>query len=136
LPKVERLNMQKSNLIIKIEYKDYISLSDFKEFIEGWNNQYNLFVFRGCNDGKNDKLFIKEIKQGSIIIELASALIPLISDFNTVYDFFISMNNLFDWLNSRQGTKPEINASDLDNTKKIIVPVNNHDDRQITVTIG
>jgi hypothetical protein len=128
--------MSSSNLIIKIEYKDYISLSDFKESIEGWNNQYNLFVSRCYNDGKNDKLLVKEIKQGSIIIELASAIIPLISNFNTVYDFFASTKHLFSWLSSKQGIKPEINVSDLDNTRKIITPVNHHNDRQITISIA
>jgi hypothetical protein len=112
--------MSNSNpsLIIKIEYKNYISLSDFKESIEGWNNQYNSFISQGNDDEKNDNLLIKEIKQGSIIIELVSALVPLISDVNTVYSFFTSMKDLFGWLHSRKGIKPKINTDDLDNTKK------------------
>jgi hypothetical protein len=119
-----------------MEYKDYISLSDFKESIEGWNNQYNSFVSQGNNEEKNDKLFIKEIKNGSIIIELVSAIVPLISDINTVSTFFASMKALFGWLNFKTGIKPKISASDLDNTKKIIAPVNNHDGRQITISIA
>ncbi|MHB9292975.1 hypothetical protein Holit_02092 [Hollandina sp. SP2] len=129
--------MSNSNpsLIIKIEYKNYISLSDFKESIEGWNNQYNSFISQGNDDKKNDTLLIKEIKQGSIIIELVSTLVPLISDVNTVYSFFTSMKDLFGWLHLRKGIKPKINTDDLDNTKKIVAPVSNRDGRQITVSI-
>jgi hypothetical protein len=123
------------SLTIKIEYKEYISLSEFKESIDGWNNQYNSFLAQGSDDDKLDKLLIKEIKQGSIIIELVSAILPLMSDVNNVTAFYTSIKALFGWLSSKKGKKPKIISSDLDNTKKIIAPVNNHNGRQITVSI-
>jgi hypothetical protein len=123
------------SLIIKIEYKDHISLLEFKESIEGWNNQYNLFVSQNSDDEKNDRLLIKEIKHGSIIIELISALQPLIADFNTVLSFYTSIKNIFDWLSTKSGSKPGLSTSDLDNAKKIIAPINKHSGRQITVSI-
>jgi hypothetical protein len=124
------------SLTIKIEYKNYISLSEFKEAIEGWNDQYDSFISQYNDDEKNNSLLIKEIKQGSIIIELVSMIVPLTSDFNTVYDFFTSIKALFDWLSSKKGIKPNITAGDLDNAKKIIAPVKNHDNRKISVFVA
>jgi hypothetical protein len=123
------------SLTIKIDYKDDISLSEFKETIEGLNNQYNSFLSQCNGDEKNDKLLIRAIKKECIILELASAIIPLISDINTVCTFYTSIKALFGWLSSRKGIKPKISISDLDNTKKIIAPVNNDDGRQITISI-
>jgi hypothetical protein len=124
-----------SSLIIKIDYKNYISLDEFKETIEGWSNQYNSFISQSNEDEKDDRLLIKEIKRGSIIIELVSSLVPLINDFNTVYTFYASIKALFDWLGSKKGTKPKINTNDLDNAKKIVSPAHNHNGRQITVFV-
>jgi hypothetical protein len=124
-----------SLLTIKIDYKNCISLDEFKESIEGWSNQYNSFLSQSNEDEKN-RLLIKEIKKGSIIIELVSAIVPLISDFNTVYTFYASVKSLFSWLSSKSGIKPTMSINDLNNAKKIIAPVNNHDGRQITVSIA
>jgi hypothetical protein len=124
---------ENKSLIIKIEHKDYISLFDFKESIEGWNNQYNYFISQCGEDGKLDKLLIKEIRQGSIEIELTPALLPLLSDYNTVSTFFVSVKMLFNWLISKKGEKPKIETNDLANAKKIIAPVNNHTGTQITI---
>jgi hypothetical protein len=123
------------SLTIKIEYKDSISLSEFKDFLEGWNNQYIRCISLKGKEADNDVLLIKEIRQGSIIIELISSLIPLISDYNTISSFFVSLKSLFGWLISKTGNKPDMEICDLENTKKIIAPVNNHAGRQINISI-
>jgi hypothetical protein len=122
-------------LTIKIDSKEYISLSDFNEAIEGWNNQYNSFISQRSEDDKADRLLIKEIRHGSIVIELVSALQPLITDLNTILSFYTSVKSIFNWLGTKLGSKPELNVDDLNNSKKIIAPVNNHSGRQITVSI-
>jgi hypothetical protein len=123
------------SLTIKIEYKEYITLSEFKEAIDGWNNQFNSHIAQGNDDEKTDKLLIKEIKKGSIEITLIPALIPLISDVNTIINFFKAIKALFIWLGAKAGTKPNLSVNDLNNAKKMIAPVNNKDGRQITFSI-
>jgi hypothetical protein len=129
------MTTENPTLTIKIEYKDSISLSEFKDSLEGWNNQYTKCISQKNKEANNDVLLIKEIKHGSIIIELNSSLLPLLSDYNTIVTFFSSLNILFTWLGSKIGTKPKMEISDLENTKKIIAPVNNHDGRQINISI-
>jgi hypothetical protein len=109
---------ESTSLRINIEYKEYISLSEFKESIEGWNNQYNFYISQKPADEKNDTLLIKEIKQGSIIIELILALMPLVADFNNIFTFYMAIKSLFTWLGTKKGQKLKISVGDLDNTKK------------------
>jgi hypothetical protein len=127
-----------SVLKIKIEYnenKDSISLVEFYETLAGWNNQYLRCVSQVSQEAANDVLLIKEIKQGSIDINLVSSLVPLINDYNTVFSFFTSIKSIFTWLSTKVGTKPKMEIDDLRNTKKIIAPVNNHSGRQINISI-
>ncbi|MDR0556625.1 MAG: DUF481 domain-containing protein [Treponema sp.] len=67
--------------------------------------QYNL-LSKGGDKEKKAALFIKEINKGSIIVELASAFVPLLSDANTVFAFYTSIKSIFDWLSAKLGAKP------------------------------
>jgi hypothetical protein len=120
------------SLTIKIEYKEFISLSEFKESLEGLDNQYTSLLSRSSDEEKKDILLIKEINKGSIIVELISALVPLLGEANTVFAFYTSIKSIFDWLSTKLGTKPKMTPTDLVNAKKIIAPVNNHDGSQVT----
>jgi hypothetical protein len=123
------------SLTIKIEYKEYISLSEFKESLEGLDNQYNLFFSKGGEEEKRDRLLIKEINKGSIIVELVSALVPLLSDANTITAFYTSIKSIFNWLSTKIGVRPKMTPNDLVNAKKIVAPVNNHDGSQVTISV-
>jgi hypothetical protein len=98
------------------------------------NDQYNL-LFSKSSYKEKDTLLIKEINKGSIIVELVSALIPLLSDTNTIFAFYTSIKSIFDWLSTKLGTKPKMTSADIVNAKKIITPVNNHDGSQITISV-
>jgi hypothetical protein len=124
-----------ASLTIKIEYKEYISLSEFKESLEGLDNQYNALFSKSGDEEKNDRLLIKEINKGSIIVELVSALVPLLSDANTVIVFYTSIKSIFGWLATKIGAKPKMTPNDIVNAKKIIAPVNNHNGSQVTFSI-
>jgi hypothetical protein len=123
------------SLTIKIEYKEYISLSEFKESLEGLDDQYNLLFSKSSDKEEKNILLIKEINKGSIIVELISPIVPLLSETNTVFSFYTSIKSIFDWLSTKRGTKPKITPSDLVNAKKIIAPVNNHDGSQVTFSV-
>ena len=124
-----------TSLTIKIEYKEYIALSEFKESLEGLDDQYNLLFSKISGKGEKNTLLIKEINKGSIIVQLVSPLIPLLSDFNNIFTFYTSIKSIFDWLSTKLGTKPAITPNDLVNAKKIIAPVNNHNGSQITLSV-
>jgi hypothetical protein len=59
--------MENNVLKVHIDYKQNIDLFEFTNSIIGLNNLYNIYT-KSSNKPDNNKLFIKEIKQGSIII--------------------------------------------------------------------
>jgi hypothetical protein len=57
-------------LRVHIDYKQDVDLFEFTNSIAGLNNLYNIYI-KSRNMVDNNKLLIKEIKKGSIIIDIA-----------------------------------------------------------------
>jgi len=116
----------KDFLTIHLDYKDTIPLHDFKNFLEGWNNQYNKH-FPPKKDEVADVLLIKKIKEGSIEIELVTALtaaLPLIADVNNIVMFYNFMKKTLNWLATKKGKKPVLDKEDYEDVQKIVAPIN------------
>lgn len=122
-------------LTIEIEYENFISLSEFYQSLEGWNNQYDRYISLTYKGENCDKLLVKKVRDGSIILELASSVMPLISDCNTILLFFEQIKNIFNWLTTKIGNKPKLEITDLENTKKIIAPIESHSENKINIFI-
>jgi hypothetical protein len=118
---------------VHIEYKETIPLLEFKNLLEGLNNQYQNHVSKLSDEEKNDALLIKEITPGSIDIHFISAMLPLISDINNITTFFSSIKLLLNWLSSFKGKKPVYTSEDIKDIIKIVKPVNSVD-RSIKIT--
>jgi len=114
-------------LTIKIEHKDAISLSDFKNYLNGWHNQYHQHLSQANFFQEEETLFIKEIKHGSTIVELFSASIPFLNNTNTITSFFLSMKSIINWLATKKGRKPKYTLEDLENIKQIMEPIKTND---------
>jgi hypothetical protein len=71
-------------LSVKIENKNQIELNQLASSLNALSAQYDSFLRKSNTDyTKNDrKLYISELKQGSIIIELFSSIAARASDFN------------------------------------------------------
>ena len=126
---------KQSFLTINIEYKNAIPLLEFKESLEGWYNQYNKHLSQSNISKDEETLLIKEIKQGSIIIQLISSVMPLLNDYSTIISFYTSMKFLITWLSTKMGKKPEYDTEELENMKKIISPVNSVD-KSLNISIN
>ena len=119
---------QRDYLTIKIDYKNSISLLNFKTSIDGWYNQYNKHLADQNISKEEDILLIKEIKQESIDLVLySSAVIPLLSDFSTIYTFYTAVKHTISWLSSKKGKKPKYSIEELENIKDMLAPVNSPD---------
>ena len=127
------LNTDQNIFSVHIEYKETIPLIEFKNLLEGLNNQYQNHVSKMSDEDKNDALLIKEITPGSIDILFISAMLPLISDINNITTFFTSIKELMNWLSSLKGKKPVYTSDDVKDILKIIKPVNSTD-RSIKIT--
>ena len=122
-------------LTINIEYQEEIPLSEFIASLEGWNSQYKRQLSPEDIEENDDKLLVKQISKGSIIIELMSSVMPLLSDYSNLYTFFSSMLILFTWLRTKKGKKPNAEITDFENAKKIIAPINT-DDKKMQISFN
>lgn len=121
--------MSEAKLTIKIENKRPVELTDFTDSFSSLGSQY--YKFLSENDffslKPETKLYIKEIKSGSIITEL-SDLVPLVLPFvensNSVIDFTVFLKMGFDYFLGKTEVKPkDFDLKDCNNFNNIIKPV-------------
>ena len=121
-------------LIIKIEYKKLVPLYQFKDVLEGCHNQYNKHLLKSNIPLNDERLLIREIKKGSIEIVLISSAMLLMTEVNKIFTFFSHIKQVYTWLYTKEGEKPELDKEILNNTKNILAPVTG-DDRSINFNI-
>lgn len=121
--------MSEAKLTIKIENKRPVELTDFTDSFSSLGSQY--YKFLSENDSfslkPETKLYIKEIRSGSIITEL-SDLVPLVLPFvensNSVIDFTMFLKMGFDYFLGKTEVKPkDFDLKDCNNFNNIIKPI-------------
>ena len=122
--------MEEIKLTITIEYERPLTLSEFSQSLESWNNQYKKHT------KSEDFLLIKEIRHGSIIIDLVQYTLPFIKDFNALRTFFDYIKSRFEWLKNKEGNKPPMDIEDCDDIQKTIAPINNHEKAKINIAVN
>lgn len=121
--------MSEAKLTIKIENKRPVELIDFTDSFSSLGNQY--YKFLSENDyfslKPETKLYIKEIKSGSIITELSDLvplLIPFTENSNSVIEFTGFLKKGFDYFLGRTEEKPKnFDLKDCNNFNNIIKPI-------------
>lgn len=110
-------------LQLKIDNKQDLDLQDFNDAVQSLGNQYYSHL-KACNAKRiksTHKLYIKEIKQGSIIIELcekAPELLPAIAP--SIVEFGCYITHTMDYLVGRKDSlKREITKRDFLDFKNI-----------------
>jgi hypothetical protein len=121
--------MSEARLTIHFENKSPIELIDFTESFEALGNEYYKFLsekeeFRLSNQ---TKLYVKEIRNGSIITvltDLVPAVIPFAENANSVIEFTKFLKQGFDFFLGKTTEKPkEFDFKDCSNFHNIIKPV-------------
>ena len=120
-------NEKQNYITIKLQYKNAISLYNFKQSLEGLYNQYNKHLSHSNISIKEETLLIKKITEGSIIIELISSVVPLINDVNNIVTFYVSIKKALDWLSTKKGKKPQFTTDELTNYQNIVSTVKSPD---------
>lgn len=121
--------IQDVRLVIKIENKEPIELFDLTKSLVSLATQFNSYVDKhgDTKENKEAKLYVKEIKSGSVIFELVeyatAGLIPFVDNFNTIMGFTKYLKSIFDFFLKQEGEKPEISPSDYKELSAIINPV-------------
>lgn len=118
----------KTMLTVNINNKTPVDLIDFAQSMISLGAEYSDFIAESNSHLVSDeiKLYIKQIRPGSIITELvalAPALMPFAEHANTVIDFTSHMKSCIDFLKGT-GDKPEnIDKQTLNRVSKFVEPI-------------
>ena len=118
-----------TSLILKIENKRPIELITLTKSLISVSNQFSDFVTREGNskEEREAKLFIKEIKSGSVIIELieyaTACTIPFIENINTIIGFAENLKRAINYYATDTGEKPDTTINNLKDISTIINPI-------------
>lgn len=133
------MQMQLDNkvLTIKISNSEPVEVSDFAKSMMSLANDYE--NISTSNPKQPAKLYIKEIRNGSIIAVLAP-IAPLAGQlftehFDLIENYAAFLKSVFDWL-LNNGEKPQINIRNLNNISNLVSPVANDKGATINICTG
>jgi hypothetical protein len=121
--------MSESKLIIKIDNKRPIELTDFTDSFNSLGEEYYKFLSESNHFSLSSetKLYIKEIKSCCIITELTDLVplvLPFIENTNSVIEFTKFLKNSFEYFLGKTEQKPkEFDLKDCNNFNNIIKPI-------------
>lgn len=119
---------EETKLIIEISNKRHVELLDLARSMMSIGDEYKHFLVKHETyiDPDHVKLYIKEIRSGSIITELVSLspyTLPLIDHAETVFEYAKHIKILYEWLIEGKEKPQDIEKSTLENLSNIIEPV-------------
>ena len=128
-------------LIIEIKNKQPLELLDLTKSFVSLANQFNNYVsIEGeSKEDREAKLYVKEIRSGSVIMELVEyasiGAIPFIENVNTIVGFGGYLKDAYNFLLGKSEKKTvEYLQSDLKDLSQIINPVANDNAAQINIS--
>ncbi|PZW36987.1 hypothetical protein LX95_02900 [Mesonia algae] len=124
-----------------IDYDNPITVSEFTNALKAISNEYEKFLFDKYGSERPEaKLYVEEIKKGSIVatlVEYSAALLPFLGEVNTVFEFGNFIKNSYDYLlgdKAKNEDDKNLDAKDLTNLLKIIEP-GTHKSNNISIEI-
>lgn len=118
------MNARETVLEIHISNSEPIELDDLAVSMRSLTSEFSRFCARNGMD-RDASLRLKEVRQGSIVMDLVSQLaptIPLVIDFNAVAEFAKNIGSLFRFL-AKKGPMPKgVDAESLENFRGIVLP--------------
>lgn len=129
-------------LEIKINNTKPVSLEDLSLSLLSFNHQFHKFVESETNkeNGIGSELLIKEVRSGSIIVDLVSfsaPIVPLLWEGGTLSQWSKVVQETCNWLLGKIDTPPkEITKQDLNDWNKFIEPVAKDNGSQININVS
>lgn len=119
---------QDAKLVLEIKNRKPIELTDLTRSLNALADEYRrkLAIRESVVDAENIKLYVKEIRSGSIITELvalAPYALPLIDNTKTIFEYAEHLKSLYDFLLGKAESPTVIEKSTLQNLSDIIEPV-------------
>ncbi|MDI1309991.1 MAG: hypothetical protein PSV17_11260 [Methylotenera sp.] len=132
----------KNKLEIKFNNIKPIELNDLSLSLLSIGNQYQKFIENDTNDSYkvNSELFIKEVRTGSIIIELvaqAMPVVPLLWSGGSLVEWTSQASSTFQWLLGKVNEPPiEVSKQDLKQWNCILEPIAKDNGSQLNFTVS
>lgn len=123
-------HIEEAMLQVRINNTQPIDLIDYAQSMLNLGNEYSDFIGKTESHLSSDdiKLYVKEIRTGSIITELvaiAPSLMPFMEHSNSVLDFANHIKVNFDYLLGRGNKPKDIDKSTLNRISKFVEPIAN-----------
>lgn len=131
---------QDIRLVIKIENKRPIELLDLTKSLVSIATQFDSYVDKNADSKENReaKLFVKEIKSGSVILELVEfatiGMIPFIENTNTILGFAEYCKKAINFFLKNEGEKPELKPTDYKDFSTILNPISKDNGSQFNLS--
>lgn len=126
-------------LTIEIKNRQPVELLDLAQSLNSLGEEYRRFLATGEQAGKPDeiKLYVKEIRTGSIITELVALApysLPFVEHADTVIEYAKHLKTLYDWFSGKSEEKPQaMEKATLQNLSEILEPVAKEHSSQINI---
>jgi len=127
-------------LIIHIENKKPIELMDLTKSLVSLASQFNDYVKTTANvEHREAKLYVKEIKSGSVILDLIEiatvGALPFIENINTIIGFADYLKTGFHYFLGKKDVKnPEFSTKDCTDFSQIVTPIAKDNGSQINIS--
>lgn len=133
--------MNKTNsLIFKIDFINNVELDDLVLSLNGLSNQYSKFLEIDDNNPLQQelKLYIREIKKGSIITDLfvataASGVLSFAENIVTIVEFTKYLKCAYDYFLGNSDKKKAYSKTELKNLRNIVEPVAKDNGSQLII---
>ena len=129
-------------LEIKINNQKPVALKDLTLSLLSFNHQFQKFIETETesDSGIGTELLIKEVRSGSIIVELVSQvapIVPLIWEGGTLSQWTKVVQDVCLWLLGKQDTPPkELSKQDLQEWNKFLEPVAKDHGSQMNINVS
>lgn len=129
-------------LEIKINNQAPVGLQDLSLSLLSFNHQFHKFVESETNKETEvgSELLIKEVRSGSIIVELisqAAPIVPLLWEGGALAQWAVVVESTCKWLLGKAETPPkELTKQDLQEWNKIIEPVAKDNGSQMNINVS
>ncbi|WP_305373227.1 hypothetical protein [Photobacterium leiognathi] len=129
-------------LEIKIDNRKPVGLEDLSLSLLSFNKQFHKFVDSETDEltDISSELLIKEVRKGSIVIELvsqASPIIPLLWEGGSLVQWTSLIQNVCNWLLGNTDSAPkDMTKQDLQDWNKIIEPIAKDNGSQMNINVS
>lgn len=127
-------------LIVEIKNEKPIELLELTKSLISFANQFNTYVnkYADSKDAREAKLYVKEIRSGSVIFELietaTAGVIPFLENLNTIVGFVDYCKKTFDYFLKKKGEKPLLTTTDYRELSQIVNPIAKDNGSQLNIS--